>query len=133
MTFLKSYYVGERTNTSSTETLHACIVRLNSTTDAEYQRIVWRENEDQPIKEYKLTTVTFGTTPAPFLTIRTIKQLAEDESNHYPAAAEKAITDFYVDDFFSGTETKEEAIELLAQTTKMFDKRVQNTQMDCKQ
>lgn len=71
--------------------------------DSEYQRIVWRENEDEPIRDYKLTTVTFGTTSAPFAAIRTIHQLADDEFINHPKAASRAKRDFYVDDFCSGS------------------------------
>lgn len=42
--------------------------------DAEYQRIVWREDETDPIRDYKLTTVTFGTTSAPYWAIKTVKR-----------------------------------------------------------
>ncbi|GFT73160.1 integrase_H2C2 domain-containing protein [Trichonephila clavipes] len=31
------------------------------------QRILWRENMDEPIKTFELSTVTYGTTSAPFL------------------------------------------------------------------
>lgn len=31
----------------------------------DYQRIVWRTSDEHPIKEYKLTTVTYGTASAP--------------------------------------------------------------------
>lgn len=47
--------------------------------DAEYQRIVWREKPDQPIKKYKLVTVTHGTSCAPYLAIKTLQQLVIDE------------------------------------------------------
>ncbi|GFS72536.1 integrase catalytic domain-containing protein [Trichonephila clavipes] len=44
------------------------------------QRILWRENMDEPIKTFELSTVTYGTTSAPFLATRTLKQLALDEA-----------------------------------------------------
>lgn len=90
--------------------------------DAEYQRIVWRENEDEPIKDYKLTTVTFGMTSAPFSAVKTIHKLAEDESDKFPIASAAAKRDFYVDDFFSGTETIEETINLRREITEMMMK-----------
>ncbi|GFX11549.1 integrase catalytic domain-containing protein [Trichonephila clavipes] len=48
------------------------------------QRILWRENMDEPIKTFELSTVTYGTTSAPFLATRTLKQLALDESGNFP-------------------------------------------------
>ncbi|GFW38116.1 integrase catalytic domain-containing protein [Trichonephila clavipes] len=47
------------------------------------QRILWRENMDEPIKTFELSTVTYGTTSAPFLATRTLKQLALDEAGNF--------------------------------------------------
>ncbi|GFV06609.1 integrase catalytic domain-containing protein [Trichonephila clavipes] len=38
------------------------------------QRILWRENMDEPIKTFELSTVTYGTTSAPFLATHTINR-----------------------------------------------------------
>lgn len=51
--------------------------------DANYQRIVWRSSTKDSIKDYALKTVTFGTASAPFLVVRTLKQLALDEGHKY--------------------------------------------------
>lgn len=87
--------------------------------DAEYQRIVWREDENSPIEDYKLTTVTFGMTCA---AIRTIHKLADDEYDNFPVAAAAAKRDFYVDDFFSGAESIEKVIQLRQEMTKLMKK-----------
>ncbi|KAG5881224.1 hypothetical protein JTB14_035483 [Gonioctena quinquepunctata] len=52
--------------------------------DQPYQRILWRCKPTQPLQEYQLTTLTYGTTSAPFLAIGTLQQLAKDESNNHP-------------------------------------------------
>ncbi|XP_033213767.1 uncharacterized protein LOC117170833 [Belonocnema kinseyi] len=44
-----------------------------------FHKILWRETPTDPIKVNTLNTVTFGTASAPFLAIRTLHQLAEDE------------------------------------------------------
>ena len=44
-----------------------------------YQKILWRFNMDEPIKEFYLTTVTFGTSPAPFLAMRLLLHLSNSE------------------------------------------------------
>lgn len=77
--------------------------------DANYQRIVWRSDESQPIRDYTLNTVTFGTASAPFLAIRTLHQLADDERKKFPTGARILKNDFYVDDLMSGAQTVEEA------------------------
>ncbi|GFU64044.1 DUF1758 domain-containing protein [Trichonephila clavipes] len=50
---------------------------------------------------YKLNTVTYGTTCAPYLATRTIQQLARDEGEHYPLAASVTIRDIYKDDILT--------------------------------
>lgn len=76
------------------------------------QRILWRESPTEPIKEYELTTVTYGTANAPYLAIRTLKQLSIDEALNYPKASKIIQTDFYVDDVLSGANSLEEAQSL---------------------
>ncbi|XP_055910713.1 uncharacterized protein LOC129945078 [Eupeodes corollae] len=78
--------------------------------DAHFQRILWRQNEGEPVKEYNLQTVTYGTTCAPFLAIRTLKQLAIDEQGRHPVGAANLLNNFYVDDFMGGSDTIEEAL-----------------------
>ncbi|XP_076382471.1 uncharacterized protein LOC143260552 [Megalopta genalis] len=46
--------------------------------DRKYQQIFWRDHNDN-IKTYQLNTVTFGLSAAPYLAIRCLTQLAEDE------------------------------------------------------
>lgn len=58
--------------------------------DQQYQTVMWRDNQEDPIKEYQLTTVTFGTAAAPFLATRSLNQIAMDNKKKYPEAA-KAI------------------------------------------
>ncbi|XP_063634821.1 uncharacterized protein LOC134805446 [Cydia splendana] len=45
------------------------------------QRIVWRDTPSEKIESYKLLTVTFGTAAAPYLAVRTLNQLADDEAH----------------------------------------------------
>ncbi|XP_043480299.1 uncharacterized protein LOC122509997 [Leptopilina heterotoma] len=87
--------------------------------DRKFQKILWRYNEDEPIKTYELNTVTYGTSAAPFLAIRCLEELSKDEGHAFPIAAEVLKNDFYVDDCLTGADTieevkqiKEELIEL---------------------
>ncbi|GFS58951.1 DUF1758 domain-containing protein [Trichonephila clavipes] len=43
------------------------------------QRIIWKHGLDAEILTYRLKTVTYGLSNAPFLAIRTLQQLAKDE------------------------------------------------------
>lgn len=71
----------------------------------DFLRIVWRESEDEPIKTYRLKTVTYGTSPAPYLAIRTLKQLSDDVIGEYPTAAKTILDNMYMDDVLSGAFT----------------------------
>ena len=50
------------------------------------------------LKYYKLNAVTFGTTSAPFLAIRCLRQLGKDGEFKYPLAFKAINKNFYVDD-----------------------------------
>ncbi|GFX27298.1 uncharacterized protein TNCV_3341101 [Trichonephila clavipes] len=77
-----------------------------------FQRILLRENMDEPIKTFELSTVTYGTTSAPFLATRTLKQLALDEAGNFPLGSSVVMSDMYIDDVLTGAETLLEAKEL---------------------
>ncbi|GFW21915.1 integrase catalytic domain-containing protein [Trichonephila clavipes] len=84
------------------------------------QRILWKKGIGEPIKTYELTTVTYGTVSAPYLATRTLKQLAMDEANNFPLVAPVVLSDCYMDDILSGSESIEEVIELQHQIIEMF-------------
>ena len=55
--------------------------------DTNFQRILWRNSPDEPVRDYKLLTLTFGTACAPYLAVKTLQHLAEIESFKYPVAS----------------------------------------------
>jgi len=59
-----------------------------------------------------LTTITYGTTTAPFLTTRCLKQLAIDEFENFRFASKVLEHDFYVDDLMSGASSIQVGIKL---------------------
>ncbi|GFS89331.1 integrase catalytic domain-containing protein [Trichonephila clavipes] len=77
------------------------------TDDACFQQIFWRKSPEEPL--FKLNTVTYGTSCAPFLAIRTLKQLCEDEKHRFPQAAKLAKDHFYVDDLLAGADSVDSA------------------------
>ncbi|XP_045489873.1 uncharacterized protein LOC123690524 [Pieris rapae] len=89
------------------------------------QCIVWRDNSDEILKSYQLTTVTFGTAAAPFLAVRTLLRLADDEcsSDIKYSEAMKAIKEsFYVDDLMGGHEDVEKAKKLCVDIKEILEK-----------
>ena len=81
--------------------------------DRIYQKILWFDNGE--IREYALNTVTFGVNPAPFLAIRCLHQLAEDEGNKFPLASRVLKKNMYVDNMLTGANCKDEAREICHQ------------------
>lgn len=51
---------------------------------------------------YQLSTVTYGTTSAPYLAVKALQSLANAERERYPVGAAIALHDFYVDDVLTG-------------------------------
>ncbi|XP_055622523.1 uncharacterized protein LOC129766091 [Toxorhynchites rutilus septentrionalis] len=88
--------------------------------DLPLQRIIWRFSTDEPIEEYELCTVTYGTKPAPFLATRTLKQLSLDEAENFPHASRKMARDVYMDDIITGASDVSEAKTLRKQLDDML-------------
>ncbi|XP_072394953.1 uncharacterized protein [Diabrotica undecimpunctata] len=90
--------------------------------DQVYQKILWRQSVEEPIKEYQLSTVTYGAKAAPYLALRTIQKLCNDEKLKYPLAAEIVKHNMYLDDVLAGSETLAEAHQAQTELTEMFKK-----------
>ncbi|XP_062558034.1 uncharacterized protein LOC134222905 [Armigeres subalbatus] len=63
--------------------------------DQKLQLILWRNDTDEPIEVFQLTTVTYGTASAPFLAT-------------HPGAAKVLRKDFYVNDMITGVDNPKE-------------------------
>ncbi|XP_065081812.1 uncharacterized protein LOC135704276 [Ochlerotatus camptorhynchus] len=69
--------------------------------------IVWRDHPDLPLQIFQLLTVIYGTSCAPFLAIRVLKKLADDEEQQFPLAAPVLRRDFYVNNLLTGSNDAE--------------------------
>lgn len=87
--------------------------------DRDYQRILWRPDSTDVIREYRLNTVTYGLACAPFLAIRTLRQLADDEDARFPRGARTLRQDCYVDDIVTGADTVLDTIALQEELRKL--------------
>lgn len=85
-----------------------------------YQRIIWRNSPAEPLQDFQLQTVTFGTAAAPYLAIKTLQQLAVDETTRFPLGSQMLKMDFYVDDLLSGADTVSDAIEMQRQAIQIM-------------
>lgn len=80
--------------------------------DTRYQQIFWQVTPNAPVTPYELVTVTYGTAPAPYLAMRVLKQLTDDEESHFPRAATIVRNNFYVDDVLFGANGESTANEI---------------------
>ncbi|XP_073827227.1 uncharacterized protein [Musca autumnalis] len=88
--------------------------------DRKYQYILWRYSEQEPIRTYQLNTVTYGTSAAPFLAVRSLHYLADEYTENFELGARAIKTSFYVDDFLCGAESREDLAELKYQVTEIL-------------
>lgn len=88
--------------------------------DQKFQLILWRNSSTETIKTYKLSTVTYGTKPAPFLAIRCLNQLAQEHKDTYPRAHKIITQDFYVDDMLTGADSIEELRHIQLEVTQVL-------------
>ncbi|XP_032689796.1 uncharacterized protein LOC116853053 [Odontomachus brunneus] len=72
--------------------------------DIDYQRIVWQPTPGEPITDYRLLTVTYGTAAAPYLAFRVLAQLVEDDEAEFPLAVPVLRHQTYVDDCAFGAD-----------------------------
>lgn len=79
------------------------------------QVILWRENEEEPMKYLQLNTVTYGTSSAPFLSTRCLIQLSQECDDLL--IREIMAHDFYVDDLISGCNDESTLAEIYQQIT----------------
>lgn len=84
--------------------------------DADYQRILWRNDTNKLIHIFRLMTATFGTSCAPFLAIKTIQTLAKLEEQNFPIGSKVILNDciyvstyLRIDDLLFGADTEHEA------------------------
>jgi Putative peptidase (DUF1758) len=74
------------------------------------QHILWRINTHRDVTAFSLKTVTYGKSCAPFLAVRVLNQLADDESLDFPRGSQAAESDFNVNDCLSGADSIGEAL-----------------------
>ncbi|XP_036143399.1 uncharacterized protein LOC118645797 [Monomorium pharaonis] len=88
--------------------------------DLDYQRILWKGDPSEGPIDYQLLTVTYGMNCAPFLALRVIKCLTDDDGHMFPRAVPILRHQTYVDDVLFGgdnidsvQESREQLVALL--------------------
>lgn len=88
---------------------------LIGSADRDYLRILWRLSSTSPIDEYRLCTVTYGTSASPFQELRTVRELANVDGANWPIAASVLLNDTFVDDILTGANSTPAALECQSQ------------------
>lgn len=89
--------------------------------DVNYQRLVFRFDKEDPIEDFQLNTLTFGTASAPFMAIRTLKELASDEAENFPIGSKIVDSDFHVDDLLTGGDSIEAVKNIWRETRDLLE------------
>ena len=88
--------------------------------DKDLHRFVWRSKSTDPIKDYRMTRVTFGVSASSFAANMSVRQNAIDSAHKYPLAAKVVEDSFYVDDCLTGANDVESVITLFHQLQNLF-------------
>ncbi|XP_038215213.1 uncharacterized protein LOC119834785 [Zerene cesonia] len=80
--------------------------------DTDYQRILWRDDPNDDLRQFRLLRVTFGTSSAPYLAVRTLQELVHMDGEDFPLASTRILKEFYMDDLMSGCHTVDEGVQI---------------------
>ncbi|XP_021960711.1 uncharacterized protein LOC110856534 [Folsomia candida] len=80
--------------------------------DRDFSRVIYRRDPSGPVCHYRITSIPFGTTPAPYVAKRTLRQLAEDEKHNLPMASRVLKKALFMDDLIHSVDTARDAILL---------------------
>ena len=88
--------------------------------DQDSHRFVWRSSENEKLRDYRMTRVTFGVSASSFAANMCVKRNATVYAQEYPLAAKAAKESFYVDDALTGASSQEEAMRLQGELQELF-------------
>ncbi|XP_075167480.1 uncharacterized protein LOC142239573 [Haematobia irritans] len=89
--------------------------------DRDFQLVLYRRDPQEPLLTYRLNTVTYGTSSAPYLAIKWLVHLSEIYSEEFPKVSSIIRHDFYVDDLLTGAESLEEIQTIQHQISKVLE------------
>lgn len=78
--------------------------------DRRWQTILWRDHPDELIREWELTTLTYGEKPAAYIAKKCLKKIVQEIRPTEPEIAESIEKEFLMDDMMSGAHSVKAAI-----------------------
>ena len=83
-------------------------------------RFLWLDPETNQVEIYRNCVLPFGLRSSPFLAVGTVQHHLAKYEAEYPSLVRKLIESTYMDDFLSGVETEEEAIQLFEDSSSIM-------------
>jgi len=77
-----------------------------------FQHILWRDSPQCHMREYALNTVTYGVNSAPYLALRVLQHIAENDCEEAPEVRKVLKSQTYMDDICVGAPSLESAMSL---------------------
>ncbi|GFU93685.1 integrase catalytic domain-containing protein [Trichonephila clavipes] len=84
------------------------------------KKVLWKKGLNEPVQIFKLKTVTYGTTPACYLSTRVLKLLSLGERENFTKTADIVLHDVYLDNILSGCSRLNELESLKTELTQLF-------------
>lgn len=93
--------------------------------DRDALRFLWWKHDAEggltnEVETWRMTRVTFGTTPSTFLLAATIQHHLGQMKDEFPMTTKKLMKGIYVDDVIFGADTVEEAVKLYKESKEIF-------------
>ncbi|XP_050547994.1 uncharacterized protein LOC126909605 [Daktulosphaira vitifoliae] len=77
-----------------------------------FQHVLWRSSSTEELVEYELNTVTYGVNSSPYLALRVLQFIADNDCIDEPAVRHALRYQTYIDDVCTGADTVEGALSL---------------------
>ena len=87
--------------------------------DKDFHRFVWREDQNQPLCDYRMNRATFGVAASCFAANMAVQKNAVQLAQEFPTASRAAQESFYVDDGLTGASSIDAAVDLRVQLQEM--------------
>lgn len=86
--------------------------------------MLWRASPVDKLKEYQLNTITYEMNCAPYLALRVLKDIADQECGECPSVQDTLMNQTYVDDIYIGADSSSELPILLRSDLQSVLKRI---------
>ncbi|XP_054287839.1 uncharacterized protein LOC129003567 [Macrosteles quadrilineatus] len=86
-----------------------------------FQAILWRDSPEKPMSTFLLNTVTYGVSSSPFLALRSLRQLALEDSEKYPLASEVILNSMFVDDVLTGGDSLDHTLKIKSELISLLN------------